>query len=210
MPAAASAWRFRGTRAKRVEADRIVRVGHIEVAHLVCPLGRDGIDNRFRQVAVRVDDGDPFPADDVVHGQVEQDGAFARAGFADNIEVALALLARERYTAADRGRCDDGWLRLHKSGAASGAKRFARGGALATGRPTCCGVAVGGGPPGVPGVALPARYAEAVPDCRAEFPSRIISCDNAKQGVDSELYLCRGWNVPGTPPAPQPRSRRRP
>ena len=31
-------------------------------------------------------------------------------------------------------------------------------------RPTDCGVAVGGGPPGVPGVALPARYAEAVPD----------------------------------------------
>jgi hypothetical protein len=35
-------------------------------------------------------------------------------------------------------------------------------------RPTCCGVAVGGDPPGVPGVALPARYAEAVLECRAE------------------------------------------
>ena len=84
-----------------------------------------------------------------MHGEVEQDGAFSGAGFSDNIKMSLAFLAREHYAAADRGRCDDGWLRLHKSGAASGAKRFARGGALATNRPTCCGDAVGGGPPGV-------------------------------------------------------------
>ena len=46
---------------ERVEADRIFRVGHIEVAHLVCSLRRNGVDDRFGKVAVRVNDGDPFP-----------------------------------------------------------------------------------------------------------------------------------------------------
>ena len=57
---------------QRIEADRTLRVAQLEVAHLVCSLGRDGIDDRFGKVAVRVDDGDPFPSHDVVHGEVEQ------------------------------------------------------------------------------------------------------------------------------------------
>jgi len=118
-----------------IEADRVLHVGHIEVAHLVCSLRWDGVDDRLGKVAVRVDDRNSLPRHDVVHGQVEQDGAFARAGLADDIQVPLAFLAREHYPAADGVSCNDGWFRLHKSGAASGAKRSAIGGALATCHP---------------------------------------------------------------------------
>ena len=48
---------------------------------------------------------------------------FARARLADDIQVSLAFLACKRDPAARGVSCDDGWLRLHKSGAASGAKR---------------------------------------------------------------------------------------
>ena len=42
-------------------------------------IGRDAIRDRLGKVAVRVNDGDPFPGHDVVHGQVEEHRALARA-----------------------------------------------------------------------------------------------------------------------------------
>ena len=48
------------------------------------------------EIAVRIDDGDAFARTDVAHGEIEQERDFARAGFADDPDVALALLARRR------------------------------------------------------------------------------------------------------------------
>jgi hypothetical protein len=70
--------RWRNT-SKRVEPDRKFGVGDVEVAHLVCALGRHGVDNGFGKVAVRVDDGDPLAGINVVHGEIEQRCALAAA-----------------------------------------------------------------------------------------------------------------------------------
>ena len=52
------------------------------------------------EVAVRGDDGDALTGEDVVHGEVEQERAFAGAGLADDPDVALAFLARKHHTTA--------------------------------------------------------------------------------------------------------------
>ena len=93
-----------------VEADRVLGLAGVEVAHLVDARARDGVENILGEVAVRVDDGDSLARIDVAHGEVEEERALARAGFADDPDVALALLAREDDTAAVRGRRN--WKRL--------------------------------------------------------------------------------------------------
>ena len=45
---------------QRIEPDRTLGVAGVEVADRVGALGRDAIRYRLGQVAVRVDDGDPF------------------------------------------------------------------------------------------------------------------------------------------------------
>ena len=92
---------------RRIEADRPLGVGHVEVAHVVDAGARDGVENIERQVAVRIDHGDPFPCQDVAHGEIEQERRFAAAGFADDVKVALALLARE-YDAGTGGCSGNG------------------------------------------------------------------------------------------------------
>ena len=52
---------FRRNARQRIEAHRKLGVGDIEIAHLVRPLRRQGVDNGFGQVAMRVDDGRPPP-----------------------------------------------------------------------------------------------------------------------------------------------------
>ena len=116
----------------------------IEVADLVGSLGRNAIDDRLGKVAVRVDDGDPFPADDVVHGEVEQRRAFAGAGLADDIDVPLALLARERQCRPRSCvQCMGGCGSICR-GSLRCEALLPKVEALATVRPTCCGDAVGG------------------------------------------------------------------
>ena len=51
---------FRRNARQRIEADRKLRVGNVEVADLVRPLGRQGVDNGFGQVAMRVDNANPL------------------------------------------------------------------------------------------------------------------------------------------------------
>ena len=95
MPAAASARRSGAILRRRVEADRPLRIGHVEIAHVIDARARDGVENIERQVAVRIDHGDAFPCQDIAHGEIEQKRRFAAAGFADDVNVALAFLARE-------------------------------------------------------------------------------------------------------------------
>ena len=55
------------------------------------------------EIAVRIDDRHSLPCKDVAHGEIEQERALARAGLADDPDVALALLARKDNAAAVRG-----------------------------------------------------------------------------------------------------------
>jgi hypothetical protein len=81
---------------KRIEADRQLGVGCIEIANRMGAIGRDAIRDCLGKVAVGVNYGHSFAGPDVVHGQVEEHGALARARFADNVNVPLAVSPRER------------------------------------------------------------------------------------------------------------------
>ena len=80
---------------RRIEADGILRLAGVEVAHLIDARARDGVEDVLGEVAVRIDDGDAFACINVAHCEVEEKRALARAGFADDPDVALTLLARE-------------------------------------------------------------------------------------------------------------------
>ena len=62
-------WRDSGS---RIEADRILRLPGVEVAHLIDTRMRDGVENVLGQVAVWVDDGDALSRDDVGHRKIEE------------------------------------------------------------------------------------------------------------------------------------------
>ena len=87
---------------QRIEPDRPLGIGGVEIADLMGALGRDAIRDRLGEVAVRVDDGDALAGDDVVHREIEQRRALARARFAHDVDVPLALLAREADRAPGR------------------------------------------------------------------------------------------------------------
>ena len=93
-----------------VEADGILGLAGVEVAHLVDAGARDGIENVLGEVAVGVDDGDTLARIDVAHREIEEKRALTRAGFSDDPDVALPLVARKENTAAVRG-CRN-WKRL--------------------------------------------------------------------------------------------------
>jgi hypothetical protein len=90
-----------------IEADRPLAVGHVEIAYVVDARARDGVEDVERQVAVRVDHGDPLPCHDVAHGEVEEERRFAAAGFADDVKVAGTLVARE-HNRRSAGGCGNG------------------------------------------------------------------------------------------------------
>jgi len=86
-----------------IEADRVLGLAGVEVAHVVDPRARDGVKNVLGEVAVRIDDGDSLARIDVAHCEIEEKRALARAGFPDDPNVAFALLARKDNTTAVRG-----------------------------------------------------------------------------------------------------------
>jgi hypothetical protein len=117
MPAAASARRDAGN---RIEADRTLRLASVEVAHVIDARARDGVQDVECEIAVRIDHGDALPCQDVAQGQVVEECRFAAAGFADNVEVTLALLAREYNRRSAGGRRNGCRLGLHNVAPASG------------------------------------------------------------------------------------------
>ena len=70
----------------------------------------NSIENVLGEVAVRIDDRNAFARIDVAHGEIEKERALARAGFPDDPDVALPLVARKDNAAAVRGRRN--WKRL--------------------------------------------------------------------------------------------------
>jgi hypothetical protein len=62
-----------------VEADRLLGLAGVEVTHVINASAWDGVENVCGKIAVRVNDGDAFSRIDVVHGEIEQERALARA-----------------------------------------------------------------------------------------------------------------------------------
>ena len=104
---------------------------------------------------------DPLPRVNIVHGEIEQRRRLAAAGLADQVEMALALLARERDAAAGCICCDDGFG-LHRPGQPPVRTPATR-----------CGrrhVEFADGPSGSLWWSVPTRYSGAVPECAAREP----------------------------------------
>jgi hypothetical protein len=76
---------------KRIEAHRPLGVSGIKIADRMGAIGWNTIRHRLGKIAVGVDDGDTLRRHDVMHGQVEDHGALARARFADNVNMPLAV-----------------------------------------------------------------------------------------------------------------------
>ena len=87
-----------------IEADGILGLSGIEVAHVIDARGWNGVENVGCEVAVGVDDGNSLPRVDVAHREIEEERRFARTRFADDVDVAGTLLAREHNAAACGGR----------------------------------------------------------------------------------------------------------
>jgi hypothetical protein len=100
---------------KWIKSYKPLRVCDIEIADVVNPAAGDAIGDCFGKIAVRIDDAEAVSRQYVEHGEIEKEGGFAGAGFADDVDVAGALLGCERDRVATR--CSGGnvkWLRLHK------------------------------------------------------------------------------------------------
>jgi hypothetical protein len=57
----------RGDPRQRVEPDWARRIRGIQIAHVIRALRRQGVENGFREIAVRVDDAHALTAGDIVH-----------------------------------------------------------------------------------------------------------------------------------------------
>ena len=75
MPEAASARRSGAISGRRIEADRILGLPGVEVAHVIDARTRDGVENVLGQIAVRIDDGNALSRDDVAHREIEEERA---------------------------------------------------------------------------------------------------------------------------------------
>jgi len=58
------------------------------------------IEHGFGQVAVRVQQGDAFPGNEVLPDEIEKESALSGAGLPDDVEMAAALLRVEHDSAA--------------------------------------------------------------------------------------------------------------
>ena len=99
----------------------------------------DAVGDGLRKIAMRVDDGDAMPRHDVEHGEIEEHGALAAAGLADDVDVPRAFFRREAKRLAARIRRDMQGVVFHTSEAASGARPDAKAAGVTVMRPTCGG-----------------------------------------------------------------------
>jgi len=88
--------------------------------HGIAQRSTHGVEDIECKIAVWINDGDPLSPTDVAHRQIEQKGALAATGFADDVDVALALLTRERDVSAAGGCRNGNSLGLHNVASASG------------------------------------------------------------------------------------------
>src|SRR5438552_1524610 len=80
---------------RRIKAYRPLRVGGVEVTHIVDAGTWDGVESVEREVTVRINDRDPLPCEDVAHREVVEKRGLAATTLADRVEMPLSFLARE-------------------------------------------------------------------------------------------------------------------
>src|SRR5262245_53949522 len=71
----------------------MLAVGWIEIHNIFRPPARYHIQETFRQIAVRVYDTNTVTGSDVLHDQVLEERCLTRSGFADDIQMAAAILS---------------------------------------------------------------------------------------------------------------------
>lgn len=100
---------------QRIEADRPLDVGGVDVDEIVRAPARDVVERRAGEVAVWVEQGDARASRKILAQQVEQQCALAGAGLTDEVKMPAALVGRERDKLA-RDASAEGepmWGRIH-------------------------------------------------------------------------------------------------
>ena len=87
MPEATRCRSSGATLPMHVQSDGEFKVARIEIHQMIRPLGRNVVQQFLGQVAVRVNDADAMSKRDVLQNQIPQQGRFAGAGFADDVDV---------------------------------------------------------------------------------------------------------------------------
>ena len=89
-----------------IEADRPLKVGGVEVDEIIRARAGDMRERGFGEVAMRIEESQALAGDEVLPDQIEQEGAFAGAGLADDVEMTAAFLRIEHDQFARRAGTD--------------------------------------------------------------------------------------------------------
>jgi hypothetical protein len=87
---------IQGNPVERVEADRMFEIRRIEIEDVVRALGRNGIDERCGEIAVRIEEPEAAARVQVREHERKEQGALPGAGLAENVDVTAAIAQRER------------------------------------------------------------------------------------------------------------------
>jgi len=78
-----------------IEADRPLEVGRVEVDEVIRARAGNMRERSLGQVAMRIEQRQALAGDEVLPDQIEEEGAFAGAGLADDVKMATAFLRIE-------------------------------------------------------------------------------------------------------------------
>ena len=84
---------------EKVQPDREVEVGGIEIHQVVCAPGQNVIQRIVRQIAVWINELDAMAGSDTLHDEFDQQGCFPGAGLSD----ALVYLQTDRFHCENQG-----------------------------------------------------------------------------------------------------------
>ena len=88
---------------QRIEADRPLDVGRIDVNEVISTGARHEFEDGFGEVAMGIEQRDAGAGGEVLANEVEQQGTLAGAGLPDDVEVPAALVVAEHDKVA---RCE--------------------------------------------------------------------------------------------------------
>ena len=81
---------------KWIEADGMAHVRRVEIEHIAGAVARDAVDDLFRQIAMRVDQGNAAPRQNVLQDAGLEESCLPRTRLPDDINVAAAVFLRQR------------------------------------------------------------------------------------------------------------------
>ena len=102
---------------KRVEGNRELAVGRIEIKHVVGARARHRVDYILGKVAVRIEKCKAATGGEVLQHHVEEERALAGAGLADDVQMAPPVAGTKRNIGARNAAAaeHDGGVRGHRS-----------------------------------------------------------------------------------------------